>query len=187
MHENISFKANFIKPTTILTNNNTPKTVSFVRLDPESISDMNTMRTIANSWGKNKTFVTDIIQDMDDCTDFFEHMGKKFFAITLQKDNFENLSSDNLLGLAEIIQSSADAVKLKYLQVHPEHTTKTRKHKISEFKHIGTAIINALTEIFPNKIIRGEATTEALDFYLGYGFQKTGEKQVEFIANSKKK
>jgi len=188
MNKTISFKANYIRPATILSNNNVPKTVSFVRLDPECVSDMEAVRDVANNWRHSTTFLLDILEEMNDCTDFFEHMGKKFFAITRQEDNFEYLTPKKVLGLAEIIQQdSSNSFKLKFLQVHPEHTAQTRKHKPSEFKGIGTAILDALTEIFPNKNIKGEATAEALDFYLGYGFQKTGEKHVEFIANSKRR
>lgn len=183
MINQISFKANLISPAKILERNSKgtfePKTVSFVELNPEYNPDMDAIREVNKMWNDRKTLASNIIEEMHDSTDFFEHAGKRFFAITEQADSLENIEPSKVLGLTETIQGHNDNVKIKFFVVHPKHQ---RGKKNAQFKHVGTSLLDSLKEIFQNKTLRGQATPNAMKFYLANGFTKLdSNRNIKFI------
>lgn len=181
MHNQISFKANYISAATIQQRTPqftfTDKKVSFVQLDPESTLDRNSIFTLDHNWEHRKTFANEIFEDMNDCTDFYNHAGKKFFALTTQKNHFEILESEKILGITEIINGMRDTLKLKYLQVHPQHKWTS---EAAAFKHIGSAILDSLKRHFPACDIILESVPDAKNFYRANGFKQFSREHFIF-------
>lgn len=178
MENKISFKANFISNAKILKLHSAdttfkPKKVSFVELTPEHTPDMEAVRAVNRMWGDRTTLANDIVDEMRDSTDFFEQGGKRFFAITEQRGSFEKLKPSKILGLAETIQGNSKHIKIKAIQVHPEHQSGQEGAK---FKHIGTSIIDSLKKIFPSgKNFYGQSPKESEGFCSANGFVKLDE------------
>lgn len=181
MHNTISFKANYISSANVL--QRTPdnefknKKVSFVKLNPDSISDKATISILDHNWKQRKTFANEILDDMVDCTDFYNHAGKEFFAITQQKDTFNHLNPEKILGVAEVINGTNSNVKLKYIQVDPRQT---RNCESATFKHVGSALLDSIKAYFPLKNIILESVEKAENFYLANGFKPIFEKHFIF-------
>lgn len=183
MLNQISFKANLISPAKILERNSTgtfePKTVSFVELNPEHNPDMNAIMEVNQMWDNRRTLASNIVEEMHDSMDFFEHAGKRFFAITEQADSLENIEPSKVLGLTETIQGNYDNIKIKFFLVDPKYQ---RGQKNAPFKHVGTSLLESLKELFPNKTFSGQSTPEAVKFYLANGFQKLdANRNMKFI------
>lgn len=174
MENKISFKANFISNPKILKLHSAdtfkPKTVSFVELNPDHTPDMDAVRAVNRMWENRTTLAEDILDEMRDSTDFFEHAGKRFFAITQQNGSYGKLNPSKILGLAETIEGNSNNIKIKVMQVHPEHQSGKEG---ATFKHIGTSILDSLKELFPSsKNFCGHSPKESEGFCLNNGFVK---------------
>lgn len=167
---NVSFQANFIKPVKILKKVGREKFVAYpvsvVEIDTNNIGDVRALRAISLSWDKYN-YVQDIYEDVsrlrlggDDGSQM--HV----FAITLQRDNFDKINKDDIIGVAEFVENK-ELNELVYLQVEPEHNYGNME---SQFKHIGKSILNFLEEKFFEKPIKVFSTGSAIDFYLKNGF-----------------
>ncbi len=166
----INFKANYINATTVKRINQTPvsdKVVSFVELSPQSTSDVKAIRTLSYCWDDNKSLAGDLYCNLRDCSLYGDNSGQKFYAITQQRNNFEKLDSDEILAVAQI--RDRDDIHLDLLQVDPANNNDIY---LREFCHIGTAMLNCLKKLFPNKDITLKSVDSAFDFYLKNGFNR---------------
>jgi len=180
---NISFTANYIKPAIIQkinTKNNKAETleVSCVELNPKDNRDLKAVREVVYDWETTDGYDGAILSymrnyasegkywEVSSCSK--EYLDKmKFYAITSQKENFENLDSDDILALGQI--KVDDNIELKYLQVKPESFTSYLKKE--KFKYIGTQMLKLILSLFPNKDITLCSSPYVYDFYLKNGFE----------------
>lgn len=169
----INFKASYINSTTIKRINQpqtTDKVVSFVELSPQSMSDVKAIRTLSYCWDDNKSFAGDLYNNLRDCRLYSDDSGQKFYAITQQRNNFEKLDSDEILAVAQI--HDRDDIHLDLLQVDPANNNDVY---LREFCYVGTAMLNCLKKLFPDKDITLKSVNSAIEFYLKNGFNRIGD------------
>ena len=133
----ISFKANFISSAQInRISTNTPVKASFVELSPFCDEDIKSIQEISKNWEADRSFASNIKHNIQDCNWIGYSNCRRFFALTLQRDKFEKLDPDEVLGLTQIIEGGSDRIKIKYLQTDP-----INKYQASdrEFSGIGTS------------------------------------------------
>lgn len=171
MTNQISFKANFIKQSTIKKCRrelpNKEFFASFVELNPHSINDRKALRGAESIWGEGETFASNILHDFEN-EYLWQSTNKKYYALTHQRNQLDIPVANKILGLAEVITGN-DRIKIKYLQTDPQN-----KHnsQLQKFKGIGTAILDSLKSIFPQGDIVLESTETAINFYKENGFEK---------------
>ena len=181
---NISFGANFIKNTTILqkdkSGNFKPYDVALVELDPYSKNDIATMAEIADEWFSWESFTPQILESMENISDRHQMIRseRKFYALTTQTDNFEKLDQMNILNTAQVSDYRFNQIKLDFIETNPAYKHKEAK---SCYKHIGTAMLNCIKELYSKKDIYLRAIDDAVDFYLLNGFKRVSENLSEFV------
>ena len=102
----------------------------------------------------------------------------KFYAVTSQKDNFKVLDANKVLAVAEVAKTDESTININYLQVDP---MQLRGAETAEFRHIGTAILNAIKDLYPFQDIYLRSTNSAKRFYKSQGFEKLKRNSNEFI------
>ena len=95
---------------------------------------------------------------------------KYYYALTKQKDGFENLDSSSVLGIAEITDNSAGNYRVNYIQVDPKYEYDEERKSASKYKSIGRAMMKTFEKIFDFKKITVSPVFSACEFYekLGY-------------------
>jgi hypothetical protein len=169
----VNFRANFINTTSIVKYgvDNKPREgkASFVELKTLDKNDYLTLNKVNIDWENCSTYAHDITSRFNRAYIAGDDSPReKFFALTLQKDKFESLRADDVLGLALVDEYMGSSFFVDFLQVAPEH-----KHTVLEphIKHIGTAILNSLKELLPIKNIFLDAVNSEIEFYKRNGFK----------------
>ena len=149
MH-NINFKANLISNPTILKKKtdikNTAK-ASFVEINPLEYSDIYSLKNIANLWRRrssNTNFADDIYCSANNDYFLMNFFGNnRYFALTTQRQGFENLDPFEVLGLAQL-RKIEDGHYLDFIKISPDEA---RGAEIAQFKHLGTTFIRCLQKL----------------------------------------
>lgn len=174
MINNISFKAKYIRPVTVkqigLNNYVKNKDMAFVELDCFSKKDCLAATATSSLWESGDSYASNIAEHISDCNWIEYTNGKRFFAITQQKENFENLNPEEILALAEVIDMdpNGNSIKLSYLQVDPDNN---HYAPVRSFKKIGSGFIDSLKKIFEGKKINLIAANHSGKFYESNGFK----------------
>ena len=104
MNNNISFTAKFISPATVkkLTPNGkyVDIEVSAVKLASKNKDDLSALEKINKEWGAD-TYASNILDEASSTNEFYKDYRPTVYAITTQRDNFEKLEPEKVLGLAE--------------------------------------------------------------------------------------
>lgn len=175
MLNSISFTGKYLQTKTI--KRKTPEKIfqdckaKFVELDSDCPNDIDTLSSVNYSWDNGRTFLADINEEFRDCREFENPSSfKRFFAITTQKSDVENLKPKKVLGVAEVFLGNTENVVLKYLQVDPKNNMQCKE---SGLKGIGTAIIDGIKEVFRDKdiIVQPVKNKQVKKFYRANGFQ----------------
>lgn len=171
----VNFRANLISPVMVKKTqdykNYSPQTVSFVEMEPASKADLKAMNKTMKNWGGNN-YAWDIYNffvESAEMQDRFEPEGedkKRFFAITSQNSDLKNLVYDKILALALVIDQESSII-LDFLQVDPDHDYFSLS---PSYKGIGSAVVNALKNMFLEKDILLKSVPSAIEFYEKLGF-----------------
>lgn len=179
---NISFSGNYISPVHVLKKNCCniflPHKVSIVELDTLNKKDMFALKNIGKTW--NEPY-SDFI--CDDARMFFEKSERslfhRFFVLTNQKDNFNNLQPDEILATTEITAfPTSKKINIDFLQVDPENNYLARYRN---YKNIGSALIEGIKNIFKGKEITVQSLPSALPFYLKNKFSSVSKNSNNLI------
>lgn len=182
---NISFQANYIKPVVIqkkdTQDNWHPFEVSMVELDKNSVEDRKLLYNISREWG-TYNYVSDIYNEvMDEFLSENLHPQKHVFAITTQKDDYENMRADDVMCIAKFNEN--DKInELEYIQVNPEHGYVNYN---SAYKKTGSAMLKFLTEKFNDKPISVfSASGGACEFYKKNNFKQVSKSNNQYFWNA---
>lgn len=162
----INFKASLINKPTVMKKNwlsckYSPKEVAFVKLDTQSMTDVNTLKKLKNIWPL--TFVSNILRDISLNSDLVN-----VYALTLQKDSFEKLEPDEFLGVAEITNEDNE-VCLEYLQTNPQYMYDEDMTE-RKFKGVGKTILDSIKNLQHIKTIIVHPLFSVISFYEDNGF-----------------
>jgi len=168
-----SFKANHISTVQIkkvepLTKTYANCMANFVEL--VSKQDLAILNTIERHWRTH--YASRIAIDAGEYLSQHTNPKHKFYALTLQNDSFDTLSSNKVLGLAEITDEfDQNIYKLDYLQTKPTHKYQTKIERT--YKNIGTRIVDEIKKICFDKPIMLLSENSAIQFYIKNGFVAT--------------
>lgn len=178
-----NFRAKFVGSTQVkklntLKNEYEKCAVSFLEFDPTNKKDLKAMEDISRYWCDSQ-FAWDISQSADAVTyGNLDRNTNKVYILTRQKNDFDNLRYDDVLGLADVEtkqnKEGKDYLNLHRLQTNPDFIDKERPM----FKYIGTGILNILKGF--NKIIELNSVSSAIDFYEKNGFVDLGTQFLRF-------
>lgn len=161
----ISFKANLIQSVSV-ERMSKPFPASFVELDNTSKQDLNTLKKISRNWDNGRSFAWDVYSFFS--SPYEEGEQRRYFAITTQRQNFENLYEARVLGVAQMIDEKK-CYLLEFLQVDPETNFNSFYRT---FKGVGAAMLTALKTLFNDKdILLKPADCFVRMFYEKQGFE----------------
>ena len=172
MVNNISFKATFVDKVNIKTLNESgeyvDKQVSFVKRNPYSQLDYDSIVKIGNQWG-GKNYVHSMLHHSDIIKDDEK---REVFLITEQTDNFRKIVPEKVLGMIEITKHKGYN-KINYLQTQPNSAFENKSRKN---KGVGYAMLVMAEKLANGKDIILHAKRTALEFYKKFGFVVTYDK-----------
>ena len=180
----INFKGNFITRLNVQKIYPTTKKleISAVELNPLDNKDLRVLRIVDELW--NAGFSKNIYKDAASIHNVgLSDEAQRFFVLTRQMKNFENILPDDILAEAKVIEDTFNgrSVNLDYLQVHPEQKYDSECRKI---KNIGSAFLDFLKNRYKGKEIDLHAVFSSLDFYFANGFRpiEPNSNNLYFIA-----
>lgn len=112
-----------------------PIEANIVELDLNNAKDAIAIATLKNNWANGR--LTEII-----CSPFSSE-ARKLYAVTSQNTNFENIDTNQILGLADCFIKDGNA-NLRFLQAKPEFVDNPNR----TIKNIGASLVQGLTEKF---------------------------------------
>lgn len=165
-YTNLNFKAKFIQNTSVLEYNKKNKNydkalVSFVEIKPcyDTIAISNAVK----NW-ENDTYACNILNTLKRQNKNFDNLDNfKIYALTSQKRNFEILSSNMILALAQIELEGNKTPYLSYLQVNPDNIEQFAFYNERKYKGVGTGFLNSLKKIYDS--ISLVASNRGLDYF----------------------
>ena len=178
---NITFGANYIKDASIKKKNwkgfFEPYSVKMLEFNPKSKDDIKAVNDVVWPWGGFRSFSYEIAENMSDILEGLNRSSSyKFYALTQQKKDFEQLNPKDILSLVQIIDNGKDRIKISFLETNPKYAYASKN---SIFKHIGSAMLNAIESMFENRDFYINATDESIPFYEKCGYVKTVENTNE--------
>lgn len=175
----ITFKAQYIKPVSIerkgLDSKFHPYQVALIEFNPKSEQDFLSLNVTNCNWGNCKTLLHDIMKKFN-----FLHRGlrmpqeERFFGITKQKEHFDKLEPDKILGVLQTRRNRQGKFEIENFQVSPNTNYDAI---VRDYKGVGKALLEHIKEHFvKEKEILLDAKKSAIPFYEKFGFIKTGYK-----------
>lgn len=190
----ISFKASFVNTANIQQlqhDGYKPFNAAFVEMHPNSKNDISTLKCISNTWGQ-ESYASSIYNAalgdsrLDDLV-IEKPIARKFYALTSQKDSFEKLNPENVLGMVHV-NNYPNFNSIEFLQTNPEYIIPVKKESFMEkclnkifkiqkpiykqpkYKHIGSGILDSLKKLYSDKPMTLLSVHEAKKFYKKNGF-----------------
>ena len=186
MNSNINFKAKYIMNVDVKRKDFLKKgyaeSLSLLEFDKKSASDFQALIKLQEKW--KPSFLEDILLHLT--TIWREN--SKIYLLTKQKQKFEKLIYQEILGVITANSSCDNQINIDFLQVSPEHlNNKYRRFDYlsciftSKFRYCGTAMLNCLKELYPNKKLTLLPSGNCLEFYEKNGFIKEAENSSKYI------
>lgn len=175
IRNNITFGAKFIKPVEVLKLTGDRKTyapanLSLIEILPDNPQDINTLTKLAHYWGDD-SFVNNIEFDAKYISRHGNSNNAKFYALTMQKQKFDELCYQDITIAAEVSEKETGNIKLNYIQKDPEFIYSYRPPL---FKKVGSALLDCIKEFSKGKTITLRSTPSAVWFYKDNGFEECG-------------
>lgn len=155
----------------------TEANISFVEFEPVNIQDYEALKKISKAWKEAlfadniKSVASDIIKRKKSKKD------NRIFFVTKQTDNFHQLDSESVLGIAHMYKDDSNMAELKYLQVLP--TTKYGSRK-REFKEVGNSIVRSILSLYDCNV-KVRPYYPAVSFYERLGFKLINLEKFEYL------
>lgn len=174
MNNDISFTAKYISSVMVqrLADNGKylPTKANAVELSAKNNNDLSTLEKLSEKWGDD-TYASNILDEATSLNEFYNEYRPTVYALTTQKDNFEKLQPNKILGLMETSDDFGTIKSLDYLQTNPEFLDKFKP----AMKRIGTAMLNFIERINKGRRIEIDAVESAKSFYLKNGYKRMND------------
>ena len=169
----ISFTARFVDSTKIKHRlsffKNEKLETSIIELDKKNPDDMKALHDAAFSWYDNGgRYATNIYHKATDNTYLKDVTKEHYFALTTQKNDFENVKPNKILGLMMFSETSNFDNEINYLEVNP--STNRSKHLIREYKNVGKALVDYVKRAYKEKSLFVFSDARVIKFYKKQGF-----------------
>ena len=175
-NQNINFGAKLIKLSPVkkladLKGEYMPAKLSFVEFEPGNKKDLQAISNAVKSWN-GEMFASDIYTSAKLIRNRkLDPESHKIYVLTSQKNNFDNLNADEIVGLADFETNKPDEGHLNFLQVDPDLIT---SYVPPRFRYVGTGMLEALKSLY-KKTITLKSVYSATAFY-----EKNGFKLIDF-------
>ena len=143
--------------------------VSFVEIDTSNKNDIKALRDIAFEWCRGDTYAGQIYDDarQKSINRYYDYENKlRFYAITSQKDDFDNLDYKKILAVCKSEEKSSEKMYLNYLQVKPSCIYE----RPSNYKMVGTGFLDSLKKYYDEITLTSLKLKKVLKFYKNNGF-----------------
>lgn len=152
--------------------------VSFVKINTKNKCDLSALDKAASYW-ENDKFAANIAYVARSANDKNSLYNKDdIYALTLQRDNFENLESNKILGLIDILpENNNKSAFIEYIQVKPSMIYFVHP----KYKGIGTAILASLKKMYDSITCVPLSEKSVKDFYKRNGFVKQADSKYRFF------
>lgn len=157
-----------------------PYTVTFVKLDASNKMDMEVVEKSAKTWKNSK-----YIQRIATASHWMDTVPIEVYALTRQKNNFNKLNHNKILGFAEMRPDNNDErfAALYRLQVREEART-INNPKNKTYKKVGSSILASLKNIYQNISLFSDGGTALEQFYTKNNFIKDSAYPTRFLWSS---
>lgn len=181
-----SFSAKFInyvpvKKLDFINKTYTESSSSLVQIDPKNVMDLLALQDTTRYW-HNARYADNIFytaRNLFNCE--VSENRYQIYALTTQKEDFEELSPNSILGLVEV-KNKPKTMEILHLQVDPELVF---ANSFPNYKYVGTGILNSLKKLY-NKTIELESACTAVEFYLKNGFKMQNPNKLRLFWEVKK-
>ena len=168
----ITFGAKYISPINIekFNRKGEPLTyrASFVELLPDKKTDFISLSLLLGKKQYNTEYLHNIFDDFSNAIagDAGGDTGTRFFAITKPQKQYSFIFPFKILGIADISNSYFDlnTVFVRYIEAFPGIFA-------NKLNHIGSALLDGLKNIYPQKDIAGNGLPKLVPFYKHNGFE----------------
>ena len=139
---------------------------TFVKLDPKNSSDISAVGEAAATW-KDSKYASKIAT----AACWMNKNPIVVYALTIQKDKFNKLVPEKILGLAEMRKDNRipDEDFLYHLQVKPDAINVDSDGK-NNYKYVGSSILKSLKKLYSNIFLFSEISPNIQKFYMDNGF-----------------
>ena len=185
--QNVSFGARYVKNVSI--KKIEPKglqkhKVAMVELNPHEINDIRCVNELNLDWGGKESLSYHILQNMCNIfTEFSQQCKSRFFILTQQKDNFQDLEAEKVLSIAQTSEIDDSLINLDLIETFFEES---HNSKNANFKHIGQGMLDNIKFLNFGKDIFIETHERNEAFYQKNGFEKIEGGINRFIFRSAK-
>ncbi|MBO6271363.1 GNAT family N-acetyltransferase [bacterium] len=173
----INFTATHIKDVPVLKRDKDTyknEKVALVELDKNDSSDLKALYKASVNWNLNgATHISSIFFDATKDNNYPNVEKEHYLAITKQKNKFDNLRAEDIIGVALFSELDSCDNELSYLEVRPD--LKTQRNGQREYKKIGTAMLDFLKETYNQKDIFVNSVPSAIDFYKKNNFESLSD------------
>ena len=154
--------------------------VYFVKLEKDNKQDLEVTTVAAQKWQNAKH-----IQNIATSAHWMTFKPIDVYALTSQKDNFETLRYEKILGFAAMRKDEKKLknTKLYYLQVRPSAMNVNQENKVN-YKHVGSAILTKLKKLYKNITLDADNDKNVIAFYKSNGFIEDYYKKNHFAWSS---
>lgn len=167
----INFTASFVKNTTIKKKDSPSAkpentSVAIVELDKNDENDIQALTELKNDWTQRSgKYIRSIYYIAKRERPDFDVEKEHYYAITTQKDNFDELNSDQVLGVMLFYETTPDEElnEIKYLEVEPSNSRTLNKER--KYSGIGSRMVDFVTQTFRQKPIYVYSDVNAVSFY----------------------
>ena len=152
-----------------------PQEANFVILDKKNQNDITAINALPKLWEKAK-FIKPI------CTDTNWSISKEYiniYAVTLQKNNFDKLNPNLILGMADMREQQLDGNELSYLQVKPTARNLNSPYKM--YKGVGSSVIKGLKKTYDQIYLTSIEDENTEMFYKNRGFIPVLKQVGDFV------
>ena len=141
----------------------------FVKIDAYNKSDLQAVYKTSQKWKTRKE--AKYIQQISTASQWMKGNPIDVYALTIQREKFDKLQADSILGLAEMRKDEAGQGihLLNFLQVRPNAMNVNQKHKVN-YKYIGSGILASLKKIYNKIYLFAENDKNIENFYKRNGF-----------------
>ncbi|MBR2386516.1 hypothetical protein IKA92_04385 [bacterium] len=176
----LSFGASYIKSVDVIKKQGktfSPEKASFVELDVKDPKDAKALDGIISDWGDESymQFAWDIVEGKPS-DDLVKH---HIYAVTSQKDSFENLDKNKILG-AVVFDEGKKVNEIEALQVQPDNLGTSANNG---YKKVGTSIVGTLQGMFATKPMEVTSAHDAIGFYQKCGFEPKNQ-NLRYVWNA---
>lgn len=153
-----------------------PCRASLVEMECSNRRDIEAINATASIWEDSLTaFVS---SDMQKAARKKPQDTFHVYAITTQKEDFENINPEKILGVVHITENVKGlGHKVEVLQTNPDYMYDRTTTAKREYKNVGRGLISFIKEKFNDKPLYLYPTKDAVKFYEKQGF--TSEKVAD--------